>query len=97
MRGLKKNEHIKLFFFFVSHVRVLHAVDCLSAKCEPMHLNKLLLEVRPSVNSKMAVLVRALVCLVSASLSPTCFRSPVHWREGEGNPPGQEQCSLREV
>lgn len=78
-------------------MRVLHAVDCLSAKCEPMHLNQLLLEVRPSVDSMMAVLVSAFVCPVSASLSPTCFRSPVHWREGEGSPPGQEQSSLREV
>lgn len=88
----------KTLFFSFLHVRVLHAVDCLSARWEPMHVNKLLLEVRPSDGSKRAVLVNGFVCCpVSASACPTRFRSPVQWREGEGNPPGQEQSSLREV
>lgn len=86
-----------LFLSFL-HVRALHAVDCLSARWEPMHVNKLLLEVRPSDGSKRAVLVSGFVCCpASASTFPTRSRSPVQWREGEGNPPGQEQSSLREV
>lgn len=80
------------------HARVTHAVDCLSARWEPMHVNKLLLEVRPSDDSKVAVLDSGFVVFpVSAWSCPACFRRPVHWREGEGNPPGQEQSSLREV
>lgn len=55
-----------------------------------MHLNKLLLEVRPSPSSKVA----ALVC---RSSRPGSIKSPVHQREGEGKPPGQEQSNLREV
>lgn len=55
-----------------------------------MHLNKLLLVVRPSSSSKMA----ALVC---RSSRPGSIGSPVHQREGEGKPPGQEQSNLRDV
>lgn len=71
-----------------------HVVACLSARCEPTHVNKLLLEVRPSLGSKMA----ALVCrFVTGSSRPGRIRSPLQRREGEGNPPGQEQSNLRDV
>lgn len=79
-------------------MRVLHSVGCLSAGWEPMHINKLLLEVKPSDGSKMAVLASGFACCtMSVSSWPTCFRSPVQWREADGNPPDQEQSSLREV
>ena len=63
-----------------------------------MHENELSLEARPSVDSKTVVLVSGFACFpVPASSCPSLFRSPVQWREGEGNPPGQEQSSFREV
>jgi len=72
-------------------VRVLHSVCCFRAGWEPRHVNKLLLEVRLSEGSEMRVLLSGFVGC------PARTRSPVQWSEGGGNPPGQEQSSLREV
>lgn len=90
-------ERNKTNFLSFLHALVLHTAECLSARCEPTQVNNLLSDGRPSLDSKMAVLVGEIAWSAFASWCPAFSRPPVHWREGEGNPPGQEQSSLREV
>lgn len=77
---------------------MLHPVGCCRAGWEPTHVNKLLLRFRLSDESIMSLLVsRGCCCPVSACFCADCTGSLVQLRNGEGNPPNQEQRSLRAV
>lgn len=63
-----------------------------------MHVNKLLLRFRLSDESMMTLLVSRCDCCPELNFfCPVCIGSMVQWRDGVGNPPNQEQRSLRAV
>lgn len=86
-----------MFLFWFSQVCMLHSAGCRRAGWEPTHVNKLLLRFSFSDGSIMTLVVRRGCCPVSTCFCPACVGSPVQLRDGEGNPPSQEQRSLRAV